>query len=193
MAFFKTMVGGMFMIEIVVDGTDGSGKTLCVDKLKTHFISLNYKVVTFSPYREREVYYLWENTPVKAAEIIVDIINNFRKENKSNDLIIWDRGWPTAFVTTNNQDALSLFYPFPHITILLLNSEKRTIEKTFKNGVKGIWVKEPHLIHKYNTAYYNLSIDKSVCLIKFYSDKSDMFCYSEICHATEKIVQKLMY
>ncbi len=51
------------MLEIVIDGTDGAGKTLCVSALKEHLQNLGFSVGTLAPYREKEVYHLWANEP----------------------------------------------------------------------------------------------------------------------------------
>lgn len=113
-------------LEVVVDGTDGAGKTPCVELLCERFRRRGLEVATHAPYREREVYPLWEAAPERAARIIVEIMQRFRDTRPDADVLVWDRGWPTAFITTEDPEARALFRPLPTLTVLLLSTMART-------------------------------------------------------------------
>src|SRR5262245_61069160 len=99
-------------LEIVVDGTDSAGKTPCVEALCRTFGS-DRQVRTCAPFRVQEVYPLWEREPRRAATIIRSIMDDFRRSNSAADLIIWDRGWPTVWVSTTDAAARGAMLPFP--------------------------------------------------------------------------------
>ncbi len=178
------------MIDIVIDGTDGSGKTSCVTAIKSYLQNLEFSVESCAPYRVKEVYHLWQEKPLVAAQKIADIMNNFREKNVGKNIIIWDRGWPTAFISTDHPELKKILKPFPAITILLLSTKERTYSKAKKNNLQGVWVKDSDLIDRYNRAYHNLT-HETENIFRFYPDESDMFDLSIICKKIESEIQKI--
>jgi thymidylate kinase len=144
--------------EIVVDGTDGAGKTTLVSELISTLSEIGMRVGTLAPYRVQEVYPLWQRDPVLAASTIVGIMDRFRSQQRGVDVIVWDRGWPTAFVSTTSAEARSLFQPFPDLTILLLNSDRATIAKV-QAGSAAVWLTDPELRKQYRDAYDGLAAE----------------------------------
>jgi hypothetical protein len=116
-------------LEVVVDGTDGAGKTSFVTHLLEHCRSLGLRAASHAPYREREVYPLWADEPERAAQLITEILDRRRAESAHLDVLIWDRGWPTAYITTDNPRARSSFLPLPPVTILLLGTPEMTLPR----------------------------------------------------------------
>jgi hypothetical protein len=142
-------------IEIVIDGTDSGGKTPCVEALCRTF-AVDRNVRTYAPFRVREVYHLWDREPRRAAAIIRSMMDDFRHDSASADLIIWDRGWPTVWVSTTDSTARAALLPFPDLTVLLLNSIETTSRKVEKHGLQAIWVNDPALMRRYHEAYHAL-------------------------------------
>lgn len=143
-------------IEVVVDGTDGAGKTACVHFLVDRWTRRGLAVASHAPYREQEVYPLWAAEPERAAQIITGIMARFRAAHASADVVVWDRGWPTAFVTTTAPQARAAFEPLPPLTVLLLSSTDRTRAKARDQDLRGEWVRDDALIEHYNAAYHAL-------------------------------------
>jgi len=142
-------------VEIVVDGTDSGGKSPCVDALSRAF-AVRQNVRTCAPFRVQEVYPLWEREPRRAAATIRSIMDDLRRDSAAVDVIIWDRGWPTVWVSTTDPVARGAMLPFPDLTVLLLNSMQTTRSKVQKYGLQAIWVKDPELLRRFNDAYHGL-------------------------------------
>jgi thymidylate kinase len=142
-------------IEIVIDGTDSGGKTPCVEALCRTFAA-DRQVRTCAPFRAQEVYPLWDREPRRAAAIIRSIMDDFRHSSASADLIIWDRGWPTVWVSTTDASARGALLPFPDLTVLLLNSIETTKRKVEKHGLQAIWLNDAALVRRYHDAYHAL-------------------------------------
>src|SRR5258708_7237560 len=138
----------MARIEIVIDGTDCGGKTPCVEALRRAFATIA-SVRICAAFRVREVYPLWETGPRPAAAIIGEVMDEVRLTDTS-DVILWDRGWPTVWVSTDDPVARNLLLPFPDLTILLLNSVETTHAKAAKNGLSAVWVTDPALVQRYH-------------------------------------------
>jgi hypothetical protein len=147
-------------IEIVVDGTDSGGKTPCVDALCRTFAA-GRDVRSCAPFRVQEVYPLWDREPRRAAAIIRAIMDDFRHASAAADLIIWDRGWPTVWVSTADLIARGALLPFPSLTVLLLNSMETTRRKAEKHGLQATWVSDPALVRRYHDAYHALPFEVS--------------------------------
>lgn len=145
-------------LEIVVDGTDGAGKTSFVTYLLEHCRSLGLRADTYAPYREREVYPLWADEPERAAQIVTEILARRRAESAHLDVLIWDRGWPTAYITTTDPRARAMFLPLPSITVLLLGTPEMTRAKVRTHGARGEWVDDEALIHRFHSAYLALQL-----------------------------------
>jgi len=141
--------------EIVVDGTDSGGKTPCVEAL-CRALAAERDVRSCAPFRTQEVYPLWEREPQRAAGIIRAIMDDFRSTCAAADLIIWDRGWPTVWVSTSDGPARWALLPLPDLTVLLLNSMETTIRKAEKHGLRSIWATDPALRRRYHDAYHAL-------------------------------------
>jgi hypothetical protein len=143
-------------IDVVVDGTDGAGKTACVRFLVDRWMRRGLAVASHAPYREQEVYPLWAAEPERAAQIITGIMARFRTAHPGADVVVWDRGWPTAFVTTTDPRARALFEPLPPLTVLLLSTTDRTRAKVRALDLGGVWVRDDGLVEHYNAAYHAL-------------------------------------
>jgi hypothetical protein len=143
-------------IDVVVDGTDGAGKTACVRFLVDRWRQRGLAAFSHAPYREQEVYPLWAAEPARAARIITGIMARFRAAHPSADVVVWDRGWPTAFVTTTDPGARAAFEPLPPLTVLLLSSTDRTRAKARALDLRGEWVRDDALVEHYNAAYHAL-------------------------------------
>lgn len=141
--------------EIVIDGTDGAGKSPLVSKLVTTLSNAGLRVGTQAPYRVREVYPLWESDSIRAASTIVGIMQTFRSQHPGVDVIVWDRGWPTAYVSTTSEQARALFLPFPDLTILLLNRDRPELAKRHE-GSAAVWLTDAKLRERYQAAYRRL-------------------------------------
>ena len=177
-------------IEIVIDGTDSGGKTPCVESLYRTF-AVDRKVRACAPFRVREVYHLWEHEPQRAAAIIRSIMEDFRHDSASVDLIIWDRGWPTVWVSTTDPIARRLLMPFPDLTVLLLNSIETTNRKAEKHGLQAIWVNDPALVRRYHDAYHALPQEvNGNNLAVFFPDSNGRYDYATISKYARGKLQK---
>lgn len=167
-------------LEIVVDGTDSGGKTPCVKALRLAF-AVSRNVQTCAPFRVQEVYPLWEHEPRRAAAAIRSVMNSFRRDNAIADLIIWDRGWPTVWVSTTDAVAREAMLPFPNLTVLLLNAIETTKSKGEKYGLRAIWATDLMLVRRYHDAYHDLPRQVSDNGVAAYYPASDgRFDYSII-------------
>lgn len=167
-------------LEIVVDGTDSGGKTPCVEALCLALAG-DGRVLSCAPFRAAEVYELWGREPQRAAATIRSIMDAFRLENVDADVIVWDRGWPTVWVSTTDPIARRALLPFPDVTVLLLNSMETTRRKVQKHGLQGIWVTEPALIRRYHDAYHALPAEVDEHTIPaFYPDCDGRYDYAAI-------------
>ena len=175
-------------VEIVVDGTDSGGKTPCVEALRLAFAP-DCNVQTCAPFRVREVYHLWEHEPRRAAATIRSIMDGFRCANGAADMIIWDRGWPTVWVSTADNIARDSMLPFPELTVLLLNFIETTKSKAEKYGLQAIWLTDPTLLHRYHDAYH--ALPREVCddrVAAFSPNSEGRFDYSMIVqYAAERL------
>ncbi len=95
-------------------------------------------------------------------------------------MIVWDRGWPTAFVSTTCAEAHELFRPFPSRTILLLNTEKTILEKVQKHRLKSTWLTDFATRKKYVEAYQALAEDPQDNLLVFRADETGRFDFEQI-------------
>jgi hypothetical protein len=68
-------------------------------------------------------------------------------------VIVWDRGWPTAWVSTDDPEALGRYLPFPDVTALLLNTMAVTRMRAQKHASKAPWMVEEELIVRFNERY----------------------------------------
>lgn len=123
------------MIEIVIDGTNFGGKTPLVERLLARLEADGWVTYTASPYRDIEVYDLWDQAPEEAARRIVARMEEHRSKARACEIMVWDRGWPTCFVSTKNTVARRLFLPLPKLTYLLLNTAEATAKKVRKYGL----------------------------------------------------------
>lgn len=121
--------------EVVIDGTNFGGKTPLVTRLVELLRGRGWRVEAASPYRETEVYPLWDDDPAAAAGEICRLMDAHRERSAGADVIVWDRGWPTCFVSTRSRDARRLFLPLPPLTFLLLNTATATEKKVKKYGL----------------------------------------------------------
>jgi hypothetical protein len=176
----------MSRLEIVVDGTDSGGKTPCVAALRD-VLAGGCKVSTCAPFRVQEVYELWAREPSRAAEIIRSIMDDFRSRHGSSDVIIWDRGWPTVWVSTSDPAARQLLLPFPELTVLLLNSMETTRTKAEKYGLRSVWVDDPALVRRYHDAYHALpSAMTGADISAFFPSADGRYDYAEICQGVRR-------
>lgn len=125
----------MAPIEVVIDGTNFGGKTPLVTRLIEQLHERGLSVTTASPYREIEVYALWDDAPWQAAQAICERMAAHREQSREVDVIVWDRGWPTCFVSTRDPAARRLFLPLPPLTFVLLNTAETTERKVQKYGI----------------------------------------------------------
>jgi hypothetical protein len=176
-------------IEIVVDGTDGAGKTPCVEALVGRLHARGLRVASHAPYREREVYPLWDADPVRAATTIVGVMNQFMDRHPQADVVVWDRGWPTAFVTTDDAGARAVFEPLPSLTVLLLSTSERTREKAKFHARAGIWATDDALVRRFNAAYHALEPPRDHRILRLFPDASSMFDLAEIGRRVERALE----
>jgi hypothetical protein len=168
-------------IEIVVDGTDSGGKTPCVEALCRAFAP-DRDVHSCAPFRVQEVYHLWEREPRRAAAIIRSIMDDFRQASATADLILWDRGWPTVFVSTTDSAARTALLPFPELTVLLLNSMETTRRQAQKHGLQALWLDDPALVRRYHDAYHALPGEVSERSVAAFLPAADgRYDYAAIC------------
>ncbi len=147
----------MTPFEIVVDGTDCGGKTPLVHKLVQRFADDRVPVTTAAPFKDVEVYPLWKSDPLMAARRINDVICRFRDENRGKTVLVWDRGWPTVFVSTESRLARKACLPFPDLTVLLLNTEQTILEKVAKHRLTGEWLLQSETRRRFIAAYQALA------------------------------------
>jgi hypothetical protein len=167
-------------IEIVVDGTDSGGKTPCVEALYRTFAT-DRNVRSYAPFRVQDVYHLWDSEPRRAAFTIRSIMDDFRNRSATADLIIWDRGWPTIWVSTTDPVARGALLPHPDLTVLLLNSMETTRRKAQKHGLPAIWVNDPTLMRRYHDAYHALPREVSESsLASFFPAQDGRYDYAAI-------------
>lgn len=178
-------------IDVVVDGTDGAGKSACVRFLIDRWTRRGLSVATHAPYREQEVYPLWASDPERAAQLITGIMARFRAAHASSDAIVWDRGWPTAFVTTTDLRARSLFEPLPPLTVLLLGSTDRTRAKARSLNLAGVWVRDDALIAHYNAAYHALSAPTDRTFLRALPDATGTFDFEHLAGALALALEAL--
>ncbi len=147
----------MTPFEIVVDGTDCGGKTPLVHSLVRRFEAERVPVAVAAPFQEVEVFPLWNTDSVTASRRINDAMSRFRDANRDRAALVWDRGWPTVFVSTDNREARRLCLPYPDLTVLLLNTERTILEKVAKHQLTGEWLLQSEIRRKYLTAYRALA------------------------------------
>lgn len=121
-------------VEVVIDGTNFGGKTPLVERLLGRLAAAGLSAATASPYREVEVYTLWDDAPEEAAERILERMEEHRRR-ATEDVLVWDRGWPTCFVSTRSAAARRRFLPLPGLSYLLLNTSAATEKKVRKYGL----------------------------------------------------------
>ncbi len=175
----------MVKYEIVVDGTDGAGKTLTVKSLAA-LLKDKYNCRIHAPFKQQEVYPFWDSKPQEAAKIITGIMDAFRQKNKGVDLILWDRGWPTAWVSTTDEAARKMFLPFPTLTALLLNTPQVTMDKAKTYNITNVWVTDPKLVKKFNEGYQNLGPETRANLLRFFPNEAGLFDIDAVCKKIEK-------
>jgi hypothetical protein len=171
--------------EIVVDGTDSAGKTPTIEALALQ-LEGKYNLAVYGPFKQQEVFPLWSTQPQTAASIITGIMAAIRQEDPDLDLIIWDRGWPTAWVSTTDAVARAMFLPFPTLTVLLLNTVKTTREKVKKYNLAGEWVTNPELLRRFNRTYHDLGPVTGACLVRFHADAGGRFDIPVVCQKIEE-------
>jgi len=125
----------MALVEVVVDGTNFGGKTPLVARLLELLAARGWSAGSASVYREGEVHARWDDDPVGAAATIVGRMRTHRERLAEVDVLVWDRGWPTCFVSTRDAAARRLFLPLPPLTFVLLNSAAATAKKVAKYGL----------------------------------------------------------
>ena len=179
-------------IDVVVDGTDGAGKTACVRFLLDRWTRRGLAVASHAPYREQEVYPLWAAQPERAAQIITGVMTRFRTAHPGADVVVWDRGWPTAFVTTADPRARAAFEPLPPLTVLLLSSTARTRAKARALDLRGAWVRDDALIERYNAAYHALGAPADRQLLRAVPDASGTFDFEHIARGLESDLEALV-
>jgi hypothetical protein len=180
-------------IDVVVDGTDGAGKTACVRFLIDRWTRRGLAAVAHAPYREEEVYPLWAAEPERAAQIITRIMARFRTAHASADVVVWDRGWPTAFVSTTDPRARAAFEPLPPLTVLLLSSAERTRAKARALNLPGVWVRDDALVEHYNAAYHALDGAPAAReLLRAVPDASGTFDFEHIARSLEADLEALV-
>lgn len=179
-------------LEIVVDGTDGAGKTPCVANLCERFRARGVAVASHAPYREREVYPLWEAAPEEAARVIVEIMDRFRDARADAQLIIWDRAWPTAYISTEDPRARALFRPLPTLTVLLLSTIARTRRQARSHPHAGVWATDEARVRRYSAAYHALEASDASTVLRFLPDSSDTFDLHAIADAAEAALPEIL-
>lgn len=125
----------MASVEVVIDGTNFGGKTPLVARLLERLAARGWSAGSASVYREGEVYTRWDDDPVGAATTLVERMRVHRERLAHLDVLVWDRGWPTCFVSTRNPVARRLFLPLQPLTFILLNSAAATAKKVAKYGL----------------------------------------------------------
>ncbi len=131
-------------VEVVIDGTNFGGKTPLVARLLEVLAARGWLAGTAAVYREGEVYARWDDDPVGAAATIVGRMQAHRERLAEVDVIVWDRGWPTCFVSTRSAAARRRFLPLPPLTFVLLNSAAATAKKVAKYGLPAAAVPWMH-------------------------------------------------
>lgn len=182
----------MPMLEIVVDGTDSAGKTPLVECLAP-LLARRFTVAVHAPYRVEEVFPLWAASPDEAARIVTGHMQTFRVAHATTDVVVWDRGWPTAWVSTADAAARSRFLPFPALTVLLLNTLATTEAKVRKHGLTGVWVTEPDLRERFNAAHHALDPGPEVRVARFTPDAAGRFDIPRVCDAIRKSVARMLH
>jgi predicted ATPase len=179
-------------IEIVVDGTDGAGKTPCVARLCARFRRRGLAVASHAPYRVHEVYPLWATAPREAARIVVDVMAELRARSSDAEVIVWDRGWPTAYITTDDACARALFLPLPTCTVLLLSSTERTRRQARKYPQAGVWATDEARVLRYNAAYHALEAPEPRAVLRFFPDANDTYDLEAVVDAVEAAVERAL-
>ncbi|MDQ0290558.1 hypothetical protein [Oligosphaera ethanolica] len=158
----------MTPFEIVIDGTDCGGKTPLVNTLVARLAAEGVSVAVAAPFREVEVYPLWETDPLCASQRINDVMQGIRKEHADREVLVWDRGWPTVFVSTDLPEARNLCLPYPHLTVLLLNTEQTILDKVAKHGLTGEWLLQPETRRRFIDAYHALAAEPESVPMRVY-------------------------
>lgn len=169
--------------ELVIDGTDGAGKTSLVRHLLEHCQRRGRCAAACAPYREREVYPLWAREPERAARIVTEVMAQRRAERAHLDVLLWDRGWPTAYITTEDPRARAAFLPLPPVTVLLLGTPEMTRAKVRAEGARGEWVEDEALIQRYHAAYLSLQAPLGHRLVRAFPDASSRFDFAALTRA----------
>jgi hypothetical protein len=102
-------------------------------------------------------------------------MSRFRAAHRDAEVIVWDRGWPTAFVSTDVSSARSLFHPLPAVTILLLNTMERTRDTARRHPQAGVWATDEALVRRYSAAYHHLEAPAGHTVLRFAPDDAWMF------------------
>lgn len=168
------------LIEIVVDGTDCAGKTPLVERLVDLFRVRGWSAIASAPFHALDPYSHWSKDPEGIARRLAKFKADFRREHPDVSIIVWDRGWPTVFVDTDNQLAREAFGNEAALTILLINSVETTIAKMRKYDLQAPYIVEPPVRGYLNRRYRLLARSTLAGLLVYEADKGGLFDYEII-------------
>ncbi len=148
---------------VTIDGTNGAGKTQLVGRLSDELRRQMHTVATFAPYvrdRTSELYSLWEREPRRAARLVVGAALEYygRHLAGDTDVLILDRWWPTAAVSTTDEAALHEFARLPvDLAVRLVGSVEQTRRKRDAERLQQPWLTD-RAIEQFQDRYARLSL-----------------------------------
>lgn len=129
------------MITVAFDGPDGSGKSPCLAVVADALAKAGLSVHVCAPYRGTDVYPLWSTDPLRAAATVRDAIDRDLEiaAKDARDVVLYDRHWPTAAVSTTSWRAVDLIRQstLDHL-FLLIPREPR--QKAGNDPDRGEWM-----------------------------------------------------
>lgn len=169
-------------LEIVVDGTDCAGKTPLVEQLVAALTASGRSAVACCAFQALDPYDGWVVDALSTAAALASHCDTLRKNHADVDVLVWDRGWPTVFVDTENTEARAVFGRRADVTVLLLNSVATTEEKAKKHGLSASYITDPDIRRALNRRYRSIAHRFGKSLEVFIADPLGRFDYDVIVH-----------
>lgn len=138
------------MMTVAFDGPDAAGKSPCLAVVADMLVDSGMRVHMCAPYRgDVDIYPLWATDPCAAARVVRRSIDqNLEAAAKDAcDIVLFDRHWPTAAVSTTKWKAVDSIRQsaVDHLFLLVPPEPRHKVEDTdagawMADGVDTHWV-----------------------------------------------------
>lgn len=150
------------MIEIAIDGMDGSGKSTIIKETKKSLVAEGYTTEIYAPYRlanqrilEDDLYTYWSDGRAgEALNIVQDTIIDCRDRSNA-DIILYDRHWMTAFTEIHGTEHVNDWY-VSMVPTFVMNAPPTTIKARRQSTLDDELTSSDVLLADYSKRYENL-------------------------------------